>query len=229
MLDQDQNLMVISEATLLKGDLITEGNVRLDGRVDGLIQSSGTIEITASGRVTGAIIAGAVRIAGHVDADVVGIQGVALLDGCHIKGQIFTKRLIAGRKAVVSAELCTGPEAIQHAPAQLTEMIENISPAKPREADFSSITDDPHIENANEDSADVQGSFRQEHADYEQLLNELETSGDIMQNHPSAIITTNNFQTVLRRKRRKGTSLTKSASSSPPANPTKQPDLRISA
>jgi cytoskeletal protein CcmA (bactofilin family) len=93
---------LIAENVSLEGDLVSEGDVQLDGavrgdlklnhltigetgRVDGLITAE-TVEVR--GRVTGAITAKTVRLyaSAHVDGDITHVQ-IAIDAGAHFAGR----------------------------------------------------------------------------------------------------------------------------------------------
>lgn len=79
-------MITVLAGTVMRGNLVTSGSVRLDGRFDGRIICA-KLEITRDGYVNGTIAAREVvvagQIVGHVEA-----RSVALMDGAFVEGDV---------------------------------------------------------------------------------------------------------------------------------------------
>ena len=54
----DDNITLLAKGVVLKGEIHVEGTVRIDGRLDGEIQTKGQVIIGEDGLVQGSITAG---------------------------------------------------------------------------------------------------------------------------------------------------------------------------
>lgn len=105
----------------IKGELHLDGDLELHCQCDGTIHVGGTLDLRESARVQGLARAGAVRVAGIFEGDLVGEQGIALLEGSQVTGRIFAPRLLAVKGATLRAQVCIGPAALNEAPGRATQ------------------------------------------------------------------------------------------------------------
>ena len=151
MSEQHKKTTVLGPECRISGDLMLDNDAVIMGQFKGTLRVSGMLELTDSAEVSGSIIVGELRLAGRVEADVVAENGVELLTGAHLAGQLFTSRLNVVEGAVFQGEVCVGPTAMQaaseafrtdDAAAQSTEssMIQSLS-SRPRD-DRAEIEDD---------------------------------------------------------------------------------------
>ena len=84
---------LIAPGTFIKGDMHLEGFIRLDGDIDGNIDTSGKIIIGKNARVRGNITALAAVINGIVEGDIVAPEGVQLFSTASVRGDIVTKKI----------------------------------------------------------------------------------------------------------------------------------------
>ena len=83
----------LSTGTIVKGDITTETDFRLDGQVVGNINCKGKIVIGSKGNVTGDITCVNAEISGHVKGSV-RINGKLILKStAEVTGDIFTQTL----------------------------------------------------------------------------------------------------------------------------------------
>ena len=87
-------LNLIGPGTEIKGDLICEGDIRIDGRVDGTIKVGQRLVIGESGTVNGNIQADNVIIAGVVNGNIKSAQSTILHGKSNVKGDIYTSQII---------------------------------------------------------------------------------------------------------------------------------------
>ena len=87
-------LHLIGPGTEIKGDLICEGDIRIDGRVDGTIKVGQRLVIGESGIVNGNIQADNAIIAGFVNGNIKSIQSTLLHGKSIVKGDIYTSQII---------------------------------------------------------------------------------------------------------------------------------------
>jgi cytoskeletal protein CcmA (bactofilin family) len=90
----DDNITLLAKGVLLTGKIRVEGTVRIDGRLDGDIQTKGQVIVGEDGLVQGTITAGAVISSGRIKAKVTAIERVQLLKTATLIGEVHTPVLI---------------------------------------------------------------------------------------------------------------------------------------
>jgi cytoskeletal protein CcmA (bactofilin family) len=90
----DDNITLLAKGVVLKGEIHVEGTVRIDGRLDGEIQTKGQVIIGEDGLVQGSITAGTVVSSGRIKAKVTASERVQLLKTATLIGEILTPVLI---------------------------------------------------------------------------------------------------------------------------------------
>jgi cytoskeletal protein CcmA (bactofilin family) len=90
----DDNITLLAKGVLLTGEIHVEGTVRIDGRLDGEIQTKGQVIIGEDGLVQGTITAGTVISSGRIKAKVTAIERVQLLKTATLIGEVHSPVLI---------------------------------------------------------------------------------------------------------------------------------------
>ena len=83
----------LAAGTIIKGNIITETDFRLDGTVEGDIQCKGKIVVGPKGSVTGNIIAENAEILGQITGNVQVTNKLVLKATAIIKGDISSRQL----------------------------------------------------------------------------------------------------------------------------------------
>jgi cytoskeletal protein CcmA (bactofilin family) len=104
------------------GELSVEGDAAVMGQFKGKIRVSGMLDLTDSSSVTGTVVAGAVRLGGRSEADIVAEQGVELLCGSVSSGRLFTNRLSVVDGACFDGHVVVGTNAMTEARDVLPEI-----------------------------------------------------------------------------------------------------------
>jgi cytoskeletal protein CcmA (bactofilin family) len=81
---------VIALGTHIKGDIVTDGDFRVDGKIEGTITSKGRIIVGNSGSITGTIKADNIDILGYVEGTIVVNDTLSLKATAKVKGDIQT-------------------------------------------------------------------------------------------------------------------------------------------
>ncbi len=121
MSDARTNKTVLGPDCRISGELALDNDALIMGQFTGTLRVSGTLELSESSQVSGLIIAGALRLAGHAEADVVAEDAVELLPGAQLVGQLYTSRLNVVEGATFQGDVCVGPKAIQAAKEALNQ------------------------------------------------------------------------------------------------------------
>jgi cytoskeletal protein CcmA (bactofilin family) len=78
---------------MIHGRLTGQGELAIDGRVEGDLQVEGEIHLGSSGVVLAAVEADVVTVAGHLRGNVVATTEVAVRDGGRIEGDVRAPRV----------------------------------------------------------------------------------------------------------------------------------------
>ncbi|MBX3235763.1 MAG: polymer-forming cytoskeletal protein [Nitrospiraceae bacterium] len=90
---EDDNITLLARGVLLKGEIRVEGTVRIDGRLEGDIQTKGTVVIGEDGVVQGTITAGVIINSGKIKATVTATERLQLLKTGILIGEVHTPAL----------------------------------------------------------------------------------------------------------------------------------------
>ncbi len=91
---------IIGVGTTIKGDIETEGSIRIDGVLKGNIQAKGKLVMGAESSVEGDIIAENADIEGKVTGNLQIKQRLELKSTAKVTGDIRTKRLVIDEGAI---------------------------------------------------------------------------------------------------------------------------------
>jgi len=94
------SVTIISEGVKLDGNLISKGNIRIDGLIKGDVQAEGNITIGDHGEITGEIKAQVIIVGGKVIGTVTAGEKVVLEASSNLKGDLVTKILVVEEGAV---------------------------------------------------------------------------------------------------------------------------------
>src|SRR5215475_4405316 len=85
---------VIGETMKIKGEILSRAELRIDGAVEGKLESHNRLTINASGKVDAAIKAAEVVIAGTVNGNVEATQRIVLRKGANLVGDVKTAGIV---------------------------------------------------------------------------------------------------------------------------------------
>jgi cytoskeletal protein CcmA (bactofilin family) len=87
-------ITTISGGVIIEGKLTSNGNVRIDGRVNGDINANGNVIIGDSGEVNGEVNADVINLGGKVTGTVNAREKLVLESRSILKGDLITKILV---------------------------------------------------------------------------------------------------------------------------------------
>ena len=82
----------ISVGTIIKGEIASSSDIRIDGTFDGKVQSNGRVVIGESASVKGDIICENLDLWGTVDGNVYVKDTLSLKQGCTVNGNVHIRR-----------------------------------------------------------------------------------------------------------------------------------------
>jgi cytoskeletal protein CcmA (bactofilin family) len=107
----DDNITLLAKGVVLKGEIHVEGTVRIDGRLDGDIQTKGQVIIGEDGLVQGTITAGTVVSSGRIKAKVMANERVHLMKTATLIGEVLTPVLLIEEGAKLQGVMDMGVTA----------------------------------------------------------------------------------------------------------------------
>lgn len=94
---------IISVDMKIVGNLVTDGDVQIDGTIEGDVRSH-SVSVGRSAQISGELVAEVVRIWGRVEGRVCG-RDVSLMETAEVKGDILHETLEVARGAVVDGSV----------------------------------------------------------------------------------------------------------------------------
>ncbi|MDF0643096.1 MAG: polymer-forming cytoskeletal protein [Nitrospira sp.] len=122
----DDNITLLARGVQLRGEIRVEGTVRIDGRLEGDIHTSGQVIIGEEGLVQGTIDAGVVVSSGRIKAVVTASERVQLLKTAVLIGEIHAPVLMMeeGAKLQGAADMgvTSWPDEVPKLPGTVHEI-----------------------------------------------------------------------------------------------------------
>jgi len=100
---QSEAINIISEKTLIKGDITSSGDVRIDGELNGNIDAKGRLVIGHKGKVEGEINCSNIEVSGYIKGKIIASELLTMKASARIYGDV-----IAGKLSVEPGSLFTG-------------------------------------------------------------------------------------------------------------------------
>lgn len=98
------SINLLGPGTMLKGDIQSDGDFRIDGSLNGSIRCTGKVVIGVTGKVEGEIHCGDLDISGKVDGKVSVSELLSLKSTARLKGDIMVSKLSIEPGAVFSGK-----------------------------------------------------------------------------------------------------------------------------
>lgn len=98
-LNQNFTFSFFSKDMTLKGDIITNGDLRVEGKIEGSVFCSGKIVIKETAEIRGPIYAQWIELYGYCKGEIYASEWVNLAPKAMIKGNLKTKKVIIDRDA----------------------------------------------------------------------------------------------------------------------------------
>ena len=83
----------ISAGTVIKGEIVSPSDIRIDGTFEGKVQTKSRVVVGETAIVKGDIICENIDLWGKVNGNVFVKDTLALMDGCHVDGNLNVRRL----------------------------------------------------------------------------------------------------------------------------------------
>ena len=83
----------ISAGTIIKGEILSPSDIRIDGTFEGKIQSKGRIVVGESAHIKGDIVCDSIDLWGKVEGNVFVKDTLNLKEGCVVNGNLNIRKL----------------------------------------------------------------------------------------------------------------------------------------
>lgn len=101
----------ISAGTVIKGEIISPNDIRIDGTFEGKVQSKGRVVIGETAVIKGDIVCCDVDLWGKVEGNIFVKDTLALKEGCVVNGNLNVRRLSVELGATFNGNCKTITEA----------------------------------------------------------------------------------------------------------------------
>lgn len=105
---QSQSINIISEGTKIKGDIISNGDIRIDGELNGNISVKGKLVVGPSGKINGEIECSNIEISGYIKGKVSAAELLNMKALSQIEGDIIAGKLSVEPGSVFSGTCSMG-------------------------------------------------------------------------------------------------------------------------
>jgi cytoskeletal protein CcmA (bactofilin family) len=113
----------IESSTSIKGDIISEGDFRIDGTLEGSIKTNGKIVIGKEGLVNGGLSCNNADVEGKIKGNLFVSETLNLRSTCHIEGEVVIGKLVVESGANFNAS-CSMNKQGKKADIQLVSKLE---------------------------------------------------------------------------------------------------------
>ena len=83
----------ISAGTIIKGEIVSPYDIRIDGTFEGKVQTKGRVVVGETALIKGDVICENIDLWGKVDGNLFVKDTLALMDGCAVNGNLNIRRL----------------------------------------------------------------------------------------------------------------------------------------
>ena len=113
----------IESSTSIKGDIVSEGDFRIDGTLEGSIKTNGKIVIGKEGLVNGGLSCNNADVEGKIKGNLFVSGTLSLRSTCHIEGEVVIGKLMVESGANFNASCSMNKEG-KKADIQLVSKLE---------------------------------------------------------------------------------------------------------
>ena len=96
------NTSIIAKSLKLTGDLDSEKNIRVDGKIEGNVHCRAKVIIGKGGIVNGTIVTQDAEISGTVNGKITTFGCLEVKNGANIQGEIFTNNVVTEQGANIN-------------------------------------------------------------------------------------------------------------------------------
>lgn len=104
----NSSINIISEGTIIKGDIVANGDIRIDGELAGNISAKGKLVVGPKGKIDGEVLCNNIEVSGFIKGKVTTSELLNMKSTSTIEGDI-----IAGKLSVEPGSIFSGTCAMR--------------------------------------------------------------------------------------------------------------------
>ena len=124
----------ISAGTVIKGEILSPTDIRIDGTFEGRVQSKGRVVVGESATIKGDIVCENIDLWGKVEGNLFVKDTLSLKEGCVVDGNLHIRRLAVELGATFNGNCKTITEAEFNKLAGVDAAAAQPKPAQPQQA-----------------------------------------------------------------------------------------------
>ena len=124
----------ISAGTVIKGEIISPTDIRIDCTFEGRVQSKGRVVVGESATIKGDIVCENIDLWGKVEGNLFVKDTLSLKEGCVVDGNLHIRRLAVELGAIFNGNCKTITEAEFNKLAGVDASAAQAKPAQPQQA-----------------------------------------------------------------------------------------------
>ena len=124
----------ISAGTVIKGEILSPTDIRIDGTFEGRVQSKGRVVVGESATIKGDIVCENIDLWGKVEGNLFVKDTLSLKEGCVVDGNLHIRRLAVELGAIFNGNCKTITEAEFNKLAGVDASAAQAKPAQPQQA-----------------------------------------------------------------------------------------------
>ena len=105
-----QAINLIGKGTKITGDIVSDGDIRIDGELTGNLQCSGRMVIGISGKVNGEVSCKNADVSGYIKGKMLVDQLLSLKSSCKVYGEVQTGKISIEPGAIFSGSCQMGEQ-----------------------------------------------------------------------------------------------------------------------
>ena len=124
----------ISAGTVIKGEILSPTDIRIDGTFEGRVQSKGRVVVGESAVIKGDVVCENIDLWGKVEGNIFVKDTLSLMDGCVVTGNLHIRRLAVELGATFNGNCKTITEAEFNKLAGVETAAAHAKPSQPQQA-----------------------------------------------------------------------------------------------
>lgn len=109
---------IISSSVKVEGDFVSQGNVLIEGTVEGSLKTERNLRVGEKARIDADVSAANATVAGEVRGNIVISEKLELEPTAKVQGDVRAKILVVAAGAEINGRLAMGAEAVAEKPAK---------------------------------------------------------------------------------------------------------------
>jgi len=114
----NSSINIISEGTKIKGDIVANGDIRIDGELSGNISAQGRLVVGPKGRVLGEIVCKNIEVSGYIKGKVKAGELLTMKATSNIEGDISAVKLSVEPGSVFTGTCTMGDSTPNETPKE---------------------------------------------------------------------------------------------------------------